>query len=73
VKTAYRLFRLRKDGTIDLLFIGRTIVVPEGKWIKARAIRNERFRASPWMARGQREERERFAVVGDARNFLSQA
>lgn len=33
--TAYKLFRLRKDGTLGPLFINRRQVVPVGKWLTA--------------------------------------
>jgi hypothetical protein len=49
--TAYKLFRLRKDGTLGPLFIGVTIRVPIGQWVKARAIRTSGFAFRPgWHA-----------------------
>ena len=33
--TAYKLFRLRKDGTIGPLFINRKQVIPLGEWLPA--------------------------------------
>lgn len=33
---AYKLFRLRKDGTLGPLFIDATLRVPEGEWLTAR-------------------------------------
>lgn len=48
---AYKLIRLRKDGTLGPLFIGRKIVIPIRKWIKARAIRTPGFAFRPgWHA-----------------------
>ena len=48
---AFKLFRLRKDGTIGPLFIGQSIRVPMGKWVKARAIRKKGFAFRPgWHA-----------------------
>jgi hypothetical protein len=32
---AYKLFRLRKDGTLGPLFINRKQVIPIGKWLQA--------------------------------------
>lgn len=32
---AYKLFRVRKNGTIGPLFINRSMVIPIGKWLKA--------------------------------------
>lgn len=32
---AYKLFRVRKDGTIGPLFINRKLVVESGKWMDA--------------------------------------
>jgi hypothetical protein len=50
-RPAYKLLRLRKDGTLGPLFIGRQIVVPVGKWVKARAIRTKGFAFRPgWHA-----------------------
>jgi hypothetical protein len=49
--SAYKLFRVRKDGTLGPLFIGRNIVVPLGKWQKARGIRVKGFKFRPgWHA-----------------------
>ena len=36
---AYKLFRLRKDGTLGPLFIGQRIRVTVGEWQRARGIR----------------------------------
>jgi hypothetical protein len=48
---AYKLFRLRKDGTLGPLFIGATIRVPVGRWVKAKAIRTAGFAYRPgWHA-----------------------
>ncbi len=33
--TGWKLFRLRKDGTLGSLFISRGAVIPSGKWLKA--------------------------------------
>lgn len=47
----YKLFRLRKDGTLGPLFIGPTIRVPVGKWVKAKALRTPGFAYRPgWHA-----------------------
>lgn len=44
---AYKLFRLRKDGTLGPLFIGPRIRVPVGVWVKAKAIRTKGFAYRP--------------------------
>lgn len=31
----YKLFRMRKDGTLGPLFINRTLRVPVGEWLEA--------------------------------------
>ena len=47
----YKLLRVRRDGSLGPLFIGRDIVIPVGKWLKARAIRTEGFAFRPgWHA-----------------------
>jgi len=35
VKTAYKLLRVRRDGTLGPLFINRKQVIPIGEWIRA--------------------------------------
>ena len=48
---AYKVFRLRKDGTLGPLFIGQSIRVPVGEWIKAQGIRTPGFKFRPgWHA-----------------------
>ena len=34
-RTAYKLMRLRRDGTLGSLFIGKKQVIPIGEWLKA--------------------------------------
>lgn len=46
-KVAYKLIRVRKDGTLGPLFIGRSLVIPIGKWLKAKAIRTKGFAFRP--------------------------
>lgn len=47
----FKLFRIRKDGTLGPLFIGQTIRIPVGKWQKAEAIRKSGFKFRPgWHA-----------------------
>lgn len=46
-KSAYKLVRLRRDGTLGPLFIGRDIVIPIGRWMRARAIRTDGFAFRP--------------------------
>jgi hypothetical protein len=45
--TGYKLFRVRKDGTLGPLFVGCSIRVPIRKWVKARAIRKAGFKFRP--------------------------
>ena len=45
--TAYKLFRIRKDGTLGPLFIGARIRVPVGRSVKAKAIRTKGFAFRP--------------------------
>jgi hypothetical protein len=33
--TAYKLFKLRKNGTLGPLFINRKQIIPVGEWLKA--------------------------------------
>lgn len=47
VQIAYKLVRVRRDGTLGPLFIGRKIVVPMHKWLKAKAIRTKGFAFRP--------------------------
>lgn len=48
---AYKLFRIRKDGTLGPLFIGARIRVPVGRWVKAKALRTPGFAFRPgWHA-----------------------
>jgi hypothetical protein len=48
---AYKLFRVRKDGTLGPLFIDRTLRVPTKRWLKARAIHKTGFAFHPgWHA-----------------------
>ena len=39
---AYKLFRVRKDGTLGPLFIDARLRIKEGVWLKAKAIRKGR-------------------------------
>lgn len=40
---AYKLFRLRKDGTITSLFINKTRTLPVGEWIVSENIPTQGF------------------------------
>jgi hypothetical protein len=44
---AYKLFRVRRNGTLGPLFIGRDIIVPIGEWIKAELIETKGFKFRP--------------------------
>ena len=47
----WKVFRIRKDGTLGPLFINARLRVPVGKWIKAEAHRTKGFAFRPgWHA-----------------------
>ncbi len=45
--TAYKLFKVRKNGTLGPLFINARLVVPIGKWLKAESHPTKRFAFRP--------------------------
>lgn len=50
-KTAYKLFRIRRDGTLGSLFINRADVLPLDKWLTAELHPTEGFAVRPgWHA-----------------------
>lgn len=44
---AYKLFRVRKDGTIGPLFINRPLVVVPGQWMEAESHPTKGFALRP--------------------------
>lgn len=44
---AYKLFRVRKDGTIGPLFINRKLVVTPGEWMEAESHPTKGFAVRP--------------------------
>ena len=44
---AYKLLRVRRDGTLGSLFINRKQVIPVGKWLKARCWPTKGFAVRP--------------------------
>jgi hypothetical protein len=44
---AYKLFRKRKNGTLGPLFINRTLVIPQGQWLKAEAHLTKGYKFRP--------------------------
>ena len=44
---AYKLFRLRKDGSLGSLFINRKAIVPMNKWLKAKPHKTEGYAYRP--------------------------
>jgi hypothetical protein len=44
---AYKLFKLRKDGSISSLFINNKVIIPLNKWIKARNYPTKGFAVRP--------------------------
>jgi len=47
MQEAYKLFKLRKDGTLGPLFIGATMRVPIGEWLEAEDIPTKGFAHRP--------------------------
>lgn len=45
--TAYKLFRVRANGTLGPLFIDRKLVYEQGKWMKAKAVLTKGFAFRP--------------------------
>ena len=51
MQRAYKLVRLRNDGTLGPLFIGRKLILPVGIWLKAQSLRTAGFVFRPgWHA-----------------------
>ena len=48
IKIGYKLFRLRKDGTLGSLFINRRAVLPIGKWMKNECHPTKGFALRPY-------------------------
>jgi hypothetical protein len=49
--TGYKLFRLRKNGTLGSLFIDAKKEIPVGKWLVAKSVRTPGFAYRPgWHA-----------------------
>lgn len=46
-KTGYKLFRVRKDGTLGPLFINRRQRVPIGRWLPAESHRTKGYAYRP--------------------------
>lgn len=44
---AYKLFRVRRDGSLGPLFIDRSLVVPIGLWMRSRAVLTPGFAFRP--------------------------
>lgn len=52
----YKLFKQRKDGTLGSLFINARAVLPEGKWMRARAYPTKGYAFRPgWHATAKPE------------------
>ena len=47
MKIAFKLVRLRKNGTLGPLFINRKLVIPVGKWLEAEPIPTKGFAFRP--------------------------
>jgi hypothetical protein len=45
--TAYKLLRLRKDGSLGPLFIDRKLRIPVNRWCKAKAVPTKGFAFRP--------------------------
>jgi hypothetical protein len=49
--SAYKLLRVRRDGSLGPLFIGREIVIPFGRWMRAESRPTKGFALRPgWHA-----------------------
>lgn len=46
-RTAYKLFRVRKNGTIGSLFINRKAILPIGEWLEAKPYKTKGFAFRP--------------------------
>jgi len=47
----YKLFRVRRDGTLGPLFIARDTVIPFGEWVESRPVPTRGFKFRPgWHA-----------------------
>jgi hypothetical protein len=44
---AYKLLRVRKDGTVGPLFINRKLVIPVGEWLAAESHPTKGFQVRP--------------------------
>ena len=44
---AYKLFRIRKDGSLGSLFINRTIKLPLNKWLEAEDHKTKGYKHRP--------------------------
>lgn len=47
IKTAYKLFRLKKNGKITSLFINKKVELPFNKWMKAYSYPTKGFAVRP--------------------------
>lgn len=47
MKIGYKLFRLRKDGTLGSLFINRKMIIPVNKWLIAKCYPTKGFKVRP--------------------------
>lgn len=47
ITKAYKLLKLRKNGTLGPLFIGRRMVIPLDEWLKAECIPTKGFAVRP--------------------------
>ena len=45
---AYKLFRVRKDGTIGSLFINKKAILPLNEWITAKSYPTKGFKVRPY-------------------------
>ena len=47
IQKAYKLFKLRKNGTLGSLFINRRVVLPTDKWMKAECYPTKGYQLRP--------------------------
>ena len=45
---AFKLFRVRKDGTIGSLFINKKMIIPQGVWLPAQSFPTKGYKLRPF-------------------------
>jgi hypothetical protein len=63
-RTVYKLFRVRKDGSLGPLFIGARQRIPFGEWLEAEDIPTKGFAHRPGWHCGARPEAQHLTEKG---------